>query len=195
MGIVHKAKTPYKLYNSESTIKAETNIVLDKRGIKTSGEISHLAGKLNTSEVKFFGDYLTAKGETGRIIETNAANSAYFPEVAISEYKMLWNPSQDSMIVNSDKGFNFYAGSTVLKGGIVLKKKGLFGTGVLDRKDSDANSENFKFNKSGFLAENSIFNIKSGEEGGKPIFSGKKDRSKASVSQLSIIYFTKITIY
>ncbi|MCP9768852.1 hypothetical protein EGI22_13075 [Lacihabitans sp. LS3-19] len=174
MGIVHKAKTPYKLYQTESTIKAETNIVLDKRGLKTSGEITHLAGKLKTSEVKFYSDYLTAKGETGRIVETNTSASAYFPEVAISEYEMLWNPSQDSMIVNSDKGFNFYSGSTILKGGIVLKKAGLFGTGVLDRKDSDANSENFKFNKTGFLAENSTFNIKSGEEGGKPIFSGKK---------------------
>jgi hypothetical protein len=174
MGIVHKAKTPYKLYNTQSTIKTQTNIVLDKLGIKTSGEIAHLAGKLKATEVKFFEDYLTAKGETGQIIETNTANSPYFPEVSISEYQMLWNPSQDSMIVNSEKGFNFYQSSTSLKGKIVLNKNGLFGKGVLDRKDSDANSENFKFNKTGFLAENATFNIKSGEEGSKPIFSGKK---------------------
>jgi hypothetical protein len=174
MGIVHRAKTPYKLYGTESTIKAETEIVLNKRGMKTSGEITHFAGKLKATEVQLFGDYLTAKGETGRIIETTSATTAYFPEVAISEYQMLWNPVQDSMIINSAKGFNFYAGSSVLKGGIVLKQKGLFGNGTLDRIDSDAKSENFKFNKSGFLADNANFNIKSAETGGKPVFSGKK---------------------
>lgn len=174
MGILHKAKTHYKLYGTETTIKAESNIILSKRGMKTSGEITHLAGKLKASEVSFFDDYLTAKGENGRIIETNNSNSAYFPEVAISEYQMLWNPAQDSMIVNSAKGFNFYTGSTVLTGGIILKKAGLFGNGTLDRIDSDAKSEHFKFNKSGFLAENATFNVKSSETGGKPVFSGKK---------------------
>ena len=173
MGIVHKAKTPYKLYGTETTIKTDSEIILNKRGIMTSGEISHLAGKLKATEVKFFDDYLTAKGETGKIIETNSVGS-YFPEVAISEYQMLWHPAEDSMLVNSAKGFNFYAGSSILKGDIVLKKNGLFGNGTLDRADSDTKSENFKFNKAGFLADRAIFNIKSAETGGKSVFSGKK---------------------
>ena len=173
MGIVHKAKIPYKLYGTESTIKAETEIVLNKRGMKTSGEITHLAGKLKATEVKFYGDYLNAKGESGKIIETTNATS-YFPEVAISEFQMFWSPSLDSMIVNSAKGFNFYAGSSILKGDIILKKNGLFGNGVLDRIDSDTKSENFKFNKSGYLANKATFNVKSAETGGKPVFSGKK---------------------
>jgi hypothetical protein len=173
MGIVHKARVPYKLFGTETTIKAESDIILNKRGIKTSGEITHLAGKLKATEVRFFDDSLTAKGESGRITETTNA-AAYFPDVAIAEYNLHWNPALDSMIVNSVKGFNFYAGSSVLKGGIVLKKKGLFGNGLLDRSDSDTKSENFKFNKSGFLADNATFNIKSAETGGKPVFSGKK---------------------
>ena len=174
MGIIHRPKTPYKLYNTESTIKADKEIILSKRGMKTSGEISHLAGKLKAAEVLFFDDYLTAKGESGRIIETTNPTGSYFPEVAISEYKMYWSPKEDSMAVNSEKGFNFYNASTLLKGSLVLKKPGLFGTGLLDRMDSDAKSENFKFNKSGFLAENAMFNIKSSEANGKPIFSGKR---------------------
>ncbi|MBP6618809.1 MAG: hypothetical protein KA188_01070 [Leadbetterella sp.] len=173
MGIVHKAKMPYKLYGTETTIKTDSEIILNKRGIKTSGEIAHLAGKLKATEVRFYDDYLTAKGETGRIIETTNTTT-YFPEVAISEYQMLWNPALDSMLINSAKGFNFYAGSSILKGDIILKKNGLFGNGTLDRLDSDTKSENFKFNKSGYLADKATFNIKSAETSGKPVFSGKK---------------------
>jgi hypothetical protein len=173
MGIIHKARTPYKLYGTETSIKTESEIVLNKRGMRTTGEISHLAGKLKASEVNFFDDSLTAKGESGRILET-ASTTAYFPEVAIAEYTLGWHPHLDSMIINSAKGFNFYAGSSVLKGGIILKKKGLFGNGLLDRVDSDTKSENFKFNKSGYLADNATFNIKSSETAGKPVFSGKK---------------------
>jgi hypothetical protein len=173
MGISHNALSPYKLYGQESQLKTSTNIVLNNRGLKSAGEITHLALKLKTNQITFFTDHLVAKGEGGVVTETSTAKGYYFPQVNIAEYKMDWLPKEDSMAINSEKGFDFYAGSTILKGSIVLKQNGLFGNGNLDRADSDAGSENFKFNKTGFLAENAKFNIKSTEKDGKPVFSGK----------------------
>lgn len=173
VGIMHKAKSPYKLYGTESSLKAESEIVLSKKGIKTSGEISHLAGKFKAKEINLFEDNLNAKGEVGKITESTFTPGAYFPEVSISEYKLYWEPKLDSMSIASEKGFRFYAGSSVLSGALLINHKGLFGNGFLDRKDSDTKSESFKFNKSGFLAENSVVNIKSAEKDAKSIFSGK----------------------
>jgi hypothetical protein len=173
LGIIHKQKGPYKLYGGESTLIANSNIVLNKSGINTSGELSHLAGKLKAKEIKFFEDLLIAKGEEGKISETVTATKQYYPAVQIAAYDTYWQPSLDSMKISSEKGFEFYAGSSLLTGSLVLRTTGLFGDGKLERKDSDAMSNGFKFNKTGFLATNAIFNVKSEEKDAKPVFSGK----------------------
>jgi len=173
MGIFHRARLPYQLYGTESQIKPSTEITLNRAGIKSAGEISHLAGKLQLKDVKFYADRVTGNGESGKIIETSASGGVFFPEVTINEFNMFWSPADDSMAVSSEKGFSFYNGTSTLKGAIVLKKPGLFGDGKLDRSDSDTQSKHFKFNRSGFLAENSTFNIKSIDNPEKPIFSGK----------------------
>jgi hypothetical protein len=171
MGIKHIAKVPYKLYNTESTIKPASAIILDYKGIKTKGDISHLSAKINANEIKLYEDYMMAKGPSGKINEAGAGGGSYYPDVAINEYNMIWTPAEDSMAISSDKGFMFYAGSSQLKGSVVLRKSGLFGDGLLEREDSDAKSNSFKFNKSGFLASNAQFTIKSSDS--KPVFSGK----------------------
>ncbi len=171
MGIRHKAKIPYKMYGLASSIRLDSALVLNRSGLRTSGEITHLAGKLKASEVRFMTDSLFARGESGRITET--ASGAYFPNVAVTEFEMGWNPKADSMSIASGKGFSFYAGSSMLNGSIVLRKEGLFGKGLLDRADSDTKSDAFKFNKTGFLAEDAGFRIKSAEKDGRPVLSGK----------------------
>lgn len=172
MGIRHKATVPYKLYGGNSTVKLDSALVLTKRGLKTSGEITHLASKLKATEINFWTDSLYAKGETGKITETTGA-AAYFPNVAITEFNLGWIPKADSMKISSKKGFNFYAGTTVLNGALIVRSGGLFGSGNLDRTDSEASSESFKFNKTGFLAENAGFKIKSGEKESRPVLTGK----------------------
>lgn len=174
MGIFHRAKFPYKLYDTESQLKPSTEISLNRSGIKSAGEITHLAGKLILKEVKFYSDKVVGNGESGKIIETNSTSGVFYPDVAINEFNMFWAPAEDSMAVSSNKGFSFYNGTSTLKGAIVLKKPGLFGDGKLDRQDSDTQSKHFKFNRAGFLAENATFNIKSADNPERPIFSGKR---------------------
>lgn len=169
MGMQHKAAGNYKLYGSGASIRPSGEIVLNKNGIFSSGEIKHLSAILNVEKVKFFEDYAVANGLSGSIAEKQT-EKAYFPNVNISDFDMFWSPAADSMSVASTKGFEFYNASTVLSGGLVLRKAGLFGKGDLARKDSDISSSNFKFDKNGFLADDASIKVKADEQ---LAFSGK----------------------
>lgn len=171
MGMSHKALGPYPIYGSQTSLNAKKEIVLNRRGISTVGEIQHLAATLQAESIKLFEDYSEAKGNSGKIAEKEIGSS-YYPDVNISEYTMHWNPAKDSMSIYSEKGFEFYASSTLLKGSIVMRTAGLFGRGDLGRKDSDISSQNFKFDKTGFLAEKSTIKVK-GDSEDKLAFLGK----------------------
>jgi len=171
MGMVHMPAGPYPVYGSQTAFNAASPIVLNKRGLSSSGELHHLAAVLNADRISFSEDRSKASGSTGRIAEKQAGN-AYFPQVNISGYTMEWKPAKDSMAVYSEKGFEFYNGSSFLKGSIVMRSTGLFGNGQLTRTDSDIASASFKFDKNGFLAEKAEIKVKA-DEGDKLAFSGR----------------------
>lgn len=171
MGMSHTAGGAYPVYGSQTAFKAASKIVLNKRGISSSGELHHLASVLNADKISFFEDHSEASGSSGRITEKQLG-AAYFPQVNISGYTMRWEPQKDSMAVHSEKGFEFYNGSSYLKGSIVMRTAGLFGNGELSRTDSDIASASFKFDKNGFLAEKAQIRVKA-DEADKLAFSGK----------------------
>ncbi len=170
MGMAHRAKEPYSVYGSSTTFKASSEIVLNKSGIYSSGELHHLAAVLNADEIHFFEKHSEGKGGAGKITEKQVG-SAYFPQVTVSDYTLYWEPGKDSMAVHSEKGFEFYKGSSSLKGSLVMRSTGLFGKGELTRADSDIASSGFKFNHNGFLADRADIRIKAGE---RLAFSGRK---------------------
>jgi hypothetical protein len=172
MGMAHAALGPYPLYNGQTALKTNSKIVLDKKGIRTSGELIHLAANLNVEKISLYEDFSEASGSSGKISEKEIG-PAYFPAVAISEYTMHWNPSRDSMAIHSEKGFEFYNASTSLKGSLVMRAPGLFGNGDLRRADSDISSDNYKFDKFGFLADKASIKVKALGEEDKIAFSGK----------------------
>ncbi|MCD8538903.1 MAG: hypothetical protein LRY55_03420 [Leadbetterella sp.] len=171
MGMSHRAAGPYPVYGSTTAFQAASEIVLNKRGISSSGELHHLAAVLSTDRISFFEDRSEAAGSSGRISEKQVGG-AYFPQVNISDYTLNWVPSRDSMAVHSEKGFEFYNGSSYLKGSIVMRTTGLFGNGELARTDSDIASASFKFDKNGFLAEKASIQVKADEDD-RLAFSGR----------------------
>jgi hypothetical protein len=172
MGMSHMAMGAYPVYNGQTTLKTDSKIILDKKGITTSGEIIHLAANLNVEKIRLLEEYSEATGKSGKISEKEIG-AVYFPSVAISEFSMHWNPSKDSMAIYSEKGFDFYNSTTSLKGSLVMRTAGLFGSGELGRADSDIASKNFKFDRSGFLAEKASIQVKALGEENKVAFSGK----------------------
>jgi hypothetical protein len=173
LGFLHKPKIPYPLYGTASTLKTNTDIVFNKSGLQASGEINHLTSKLLANQIHLSPIGLTAKGESGKISEQFLPNMPYFPSVSVPKYALVWHPFADSMAIQSEVGFSFYAGSSILKGKLILRKQGLFGNGTLERIDSETQSMAFTFNKNGFTAQEAAFRIKSNEKETKPVFTGK----------------------
>lgn len=184
MGMRHRAAGPYPVYGSSTAFNAASEITLNKRGISSSGELHHLAAVLNTDKISFFEDHSEATGSSGRITEKQVG-AAYFPQVNISAYTLHWEPLKDSMAVASEKGFEFYNGSSYLKGSIVMRTGGLFGNGQLTRTDSDISSASFKFDKNGFLAEKATIQVKA-EEADKLAFSGKNVDIDFNIQQFQV---------
>lgn len=174
LGFLHKVpKGVYNVFNSESSVKFSSELTMDGKGLYSQGDINHLAATLTAKEILFMADSVTAKGQLGKVVETTTKQGSYFPQVAINDYTLKWLPKVDSMIVSSKAGFNFYEGTSLLKGQIVVRTKGLFGIGVLGRSDSETASNQFQFNKEGFTADESRFNIKATASSTKSVFLGK----------------------
>jgi hypothetical protein len=163
----------FDVYGTKTHVKFSKEITMDKQGLRTEGEISHLSAKIPTQAMLFTSDSLIASGAEAEIKEATIGKT-YFPKVDLRNFTMKWQPKQDSMTLTT-KGnfFNFYSGTTKLEGRIVLRSSGLYGKGFLKRTDSELTSQDIKFNKEGFLAGNSEYKILSGENNSRPVLLGK----------------------
>ncbi len=183
----------YAIYNSKSTVKTTSELVMDKVGLHTTGTLTHLAATLNAKQLVFMPDSVMATGETGQIVESQATKiaaatakkgqrvtattAAYYPNVALNNYSMKWWPQADSMVIATQKNsFNFFNGTTKLDGNLLVRASGLYGNGMLTRNDAEVESGSIKFNKDGFLADNAKLKVLStGEVRGvatKPVLLG-----------------------
>lgn len=170
LGFVHKASaTGYPVYSDKkgaaaSNVKFAGDLVMDKSGLHADGVLNHLTASLNAKNIVFLTDSLIASGDKGEIKEglsgKAGASQVYFPHVQLNNYDLKWWPKADSMaIITQKKNFTFYNATTNLDGDLVLRTSGLFGHGTLRRKDSEVISNNIKFNKEGFLANNAQFKV------------------------------------
>lgn len=174
IGFSHKVPTgTYPVFGKETSVKFASALVMDGKGLHSEGDIKHLAATLTAKEIFFATDSLLARGEQGKVVETNKAGVSYFPQVEIKDYTLKWIPKADSMLIASREGFNFYAGSSSLKGQILVRRGGLFGLGKLIRVDSETGSDQFKFNKEGFIADKALFSIKSATASSKSVLLGR----------------------
>ena len=169
VGFIHSPKGPYELYKTTSIFKFTSPLEMTKEGMTSKGTFQHLSATLDAKDAYFGPKKLELKGDKANIKETFLSSTSYFPDVAINEYKAIWKPVDDSLIIKSPEPYSFYYESTKLSGGLVVRNKGLFGNGHLERNDSEANSKGIKFNKSGFLATESNFLIKADAKGAKPV--------------------------
>ncbi len=174
LGFEYKSPTALKLFGSNSTLKLTEPLMMDNQGLRAVGVITHLAATIPAKEMLLTTDSLIASGSEAAIKELTVGKG-YFPKVELKNYSLRWFPKVDSMfIVTQGNSFNFYAGTTQLEGGLLLRSVGLFGQGALKRKDSELVSQAIKFNKEGFLASKAQFTLTAGQEKSfRPILLGK----------------------
>lgn len=174
LGFEYKAPAPLKLYGGTSLLKSTEPLVMDNGGLRAVGVLTHLAATIPAQEMLLTTDSLIASGSEATIKEATIGKG-YFPKVELKNYSLRWFPKVDSMfIVTKGNSFNFYAGTTQLEGGLLLRSAGLFGQGALKRKDSELVSQDIKFNKEGFVANKAQFTVSAGQEKTfRPILLGK----------------------
>ena len=181
LGFMHKVPNgKYNVFGNETSVKFSSVLAMDSKGLHAEGSINHLAASITAKEIRFMSDSLIASGQLGKVNE-GVLKGAYFPQVDINDYTLKWKPKTDSMIIASKAGFNFYTGTSSLKGKIVVRAGGLFGIGKLTRTDSETASDQFKFNKEGFIADKSQFNVKSTQATAKSVLLGKNVDVKFNV--------------
>lgn len=174
LGFRHRAVDgKYNLYNSKSFMKFSGNLLMDKTGLHSEGEINHLAAQIQAKEAYFMPDSLIARGLTGQINE-GAIGNAYFTKVDIKNFSLKWQPKVDSMLI-STKGntFDFFAASSKLEGELLIRQSGLLGYGKVRRADSETESQHFKFGKDSFTAEPADLVVGTNLKAFKPSLLGK----------------------
>lgn len=174
IGFVHQPKGLYELYKTASVFKFDAPLKMTKKGLVSEGSLSHLAANLNASKAEFAVDKMQMIGENGKINERFVSSSVYFPDVAIADFNAIWIPKDDSLKIKSPEAYSLYRESTTLKGNLVVRKSGLYGQGVLERKDSEAESKTFKFNKTEFSSTDTEFIVKAEYQDSKPVLKGEK---------------------
>ncbi|MBB5287551.1 hypothetical protein HNQ92_005715 [Rhabdobacter roseus] len=164
LGFEYKPSGDVKVYNGQATVKFTDPLVMDNKGLRASGVLSHLSATLPTEKMLFTSDSLVASGAEASIKEATIGKG-YFPKVELKNYSLRWIPKTDSMLILSKgNSFNFYNGSSKLEGGLLLRSSGLYGYGHLKRSDSELRSQDIKFNKEGFVANQSQFTITDGQQ-------------------------------
>ena len=127
LGFLHKVPNgKYTVFGNETSVTFSSPLTMDGNGLHSEGNINHLAANMTAKEIFFMADSLTASGQLGKINES-ALKGSYFPQVAINDYTLKWMPKADSMIVSSKAGFNFYTGTSSLKGKLVVRTGGFAG--------------------------------------------------------------------
>lgn len=174
LGFEYRPPAEVKLYNSKTSAKFTDKLVMNNQGLRAPGVLSHLSASIPAEELLLTTDSLLASGSDAAIKEATIGK-AYFPRVELKNYTLRWFPKVDSMFIDTKgNSFNFYAGTTKLEGGLLLRSAGLYGRGQLKRADSELSSQDIKFNKEGFVANQSQFTVTAGQQQSfRPILLGQ----------------------
>jgi hypothetical protein len=178
------------LYGGKGKMKVTGTLKMDYNGLQADGNLAVLAASLDAKKFVLTPDSLVSLDGTAGRIQEGLRGKAYFPEVVLKNYEMKWVPKQDSLIIR-DKGtpFDFYNASSKLSGSLVVRSSGLFGDGVMKRKDSEITSSAFQFRQNQFVAERSQIQVGSAA---KPALLGRAmDVTFNTVAQTATIQTPK----
>jgi hypothetical protein len=163
LGFRHTPKKPaYPLFSDKGKITFSSDIVMDMKGLRAAGQIDYLSTTLTSKDILFTPDSVVTKGPAAEIKEA-VIGEGIFPRVKVKEFKLSWLAKVDSMqISNIGSPFEIYKETGAsFNGTVIVRRNGLFGAGLFDRKDSEINSLAFKFEKDKFTAGDAEFRIKS----------------------------------
>ena len=174
MGFYHQVPDAgYQLY--EGSGKLYGDISLDKKGIKSTGQIDFLSTTLKSQNFTFYPDSVTGMGIEAEIREEEHGG-VIFPEAKLYNYRMKWVPRRDSLYMyNLADPFQFYDGTASLDGAAIISNNGVYGSGMLITRGSTAESDKLDFKHNSYSARNAVFKVQSNDPN-KPALEGDNVR-------------------
>lgn len=170
----------YALYGGSG--KLYNDLKLDNNGLTANGMIDYLTSTFYADNFTFYQDSATTVG-TEMVMDEGEIGNASFPQASLKGYEMTWLPAQDSMYVNNTKDlFQFYNNTASLDGQAILTSKGLFGSGHLLTRGSEAQSDMLSFRQNDFGARHAAFQINT-DNPKKPALAGKDIRLNFNLIQ------------
>ncbi|MBD0399802.1 hypothetical protein [Flammeovirga sp. EKP202] len=159
---------------------------LSHKGIRGEGELEYLSSEFKSEDFIFYSDSVTTKGTKG-IIESDI-----HPRVDMHTYKMKWYVFKDSMAFKGshEEPFTIYNDDTKFSGNLALLPTKIFGEGEVETSESNNRSQNFRFQKDGYISRHSTFDIKSNIEG-SPSMHGNDIRVARNVIDNKVLIRTE----
>ena len=170
LGFVHNIPpSGYELYGTPA--RTYETIRLDNNGIMGTGKIDFLNATIYSEDFLYYPDSVTADGYKGTI-EPGTTGSGSYPQAEMGHFRMYWLPRKDSMYLKTVKDpFEFYHATADLVGEANITQKGVFGSGTMLTRGSEATSSEMTFKEFSYNARHTHFKVLS-DNPSKPAMAG-----------------------
>ncbi len=157
LGFVHR--TPAEGYQAYGKGHFDGNIDLSNRGLHAQGKIQYKWATLESEDIVFRPDQMTATAEHFSLTEDLSNN---IPTIAGQNIQIDWRPAKDSMYIQAlDQPFQLYeTGKHSLMDMLILTPDGLHGRGVFDWDLGNITSDLFALGSHTVSSDTSNLQIK-----------------------------------
>jgi hypothetical protein len=148
----------YPIYKEKGRFKGAVS--MNNEGLLGEGNFTYLAASINSDDIVFRPNQLTATADSFNLEEFKGDKYEY-PLIKGENVSVDWRPYQDSMYVETEeKPFMVFEPKFSLTGRTILTPGGLYGDGLLDWPDAVMNSNNLRFRARGVTADSTDMRIK-----------------------------------
>ena len=169
----------YDFYSTKA--KYENKIVLSNNGLQGEGKIDFVQSTSISKAFTFLPDSTVGYADfINRPVETGVQ----FPDIASKNAYITYIPKGNVLKASSTETLlSFFKEEGKLNGTAIVSPKGVSGNGIMNLKDANLRSDNFKFKRWEANADTAVFNLKNKyqEEGEDPL-SFKTENVTAQVS-------------
>ncbi len=140
--------------------KYTQSIQLSNQGLRGQGRVDYLTASILSDNLMFYPDSMNAVAKEFTIAEKTTETE--FPQVRSANNYIHWLPYKDELYAyKKDVSFSMFNDAGTLAGDLKLQPSGLTGSGKMDLKNSDLQSEYFTYKSKEIIADTADFYLKS----------------------------------
>jgi len=140
--------------------KLIANIQLSNNGLRADGKLNYLTSTTTSKDFKLYPDSVNTQSIDFTVAEQT--DGTQFPKIGSKENYVHWLPKNDVMHIKLGKEpFQMFNDQTNLVGNLMLKPKGLSGSGVMNLTAAELQSKLFRYQAKIIDADTSKFLLKS----------------------------------